>query len=156
MFLAAVASGALDQTSIIAVVTLVGSFWVLAICVAVVLEMAEAQGVELQQAVRQAPLTGAANRRHLDEWLERELARTERGGTHVGIVAMDLNGFKQINDSEGHAAGDALLCAVAHQLQEALGSDALLARTAATSLSPPARCRRWRRSTRSLPAARVR
>ncbi len=129
LFLAAAASGALDQTSMLAVATLVGSFWVLAICITVVLEMAEQQGTELQEAVRRDPLTGAANRRHLEEWLERELARTNRRGSRVGLVAMDLDDFKQINDTLGHAAGDALLCDVAQTLLAAVDGQAVIART---------------------------
>lgn len=58
---------------------------------------------------RTDPLTGALNRRGWEEALPRELARSRRLGVPVAMAMLDLDGLKQVNDSEGHLAGDALL-----------------------------------------------
>jgi diguanylate cyclase (GGDEF)-like protein len=54
-------------------------------------------------------LTGLYNRRSLDQLLQREVALAERHGTGLSIVMIDMDKFKEINDSHGHAAGDHLL-----------------------------------------------
>jgi diguanylate cyclase (GGDEF)-like protein/PAS domain S-box-containing protein len=54
-------------------------------------------------------LTGLFNRRYMEETLERELLRASRKGLSLGILMMDVDDFKQFNDSFGHAAGDAVL-----------------------------------------------
>jgi len=61
-----------------------------------------------EQAVRD-PLTGLFNRRYFQETLDREIARALRDGTPVGIIVMDLDRFKQVNDSYGHKVGDTYL-----------------------------------------------
>jgi diguanylate cyclase (GGDEF)-like protein/PAS domain S-box-containing protein len=60
------------------------------------------------QAIRD-PLTGLFNRRYLEETMEREINRVKRQGTSLGVVMMDLDHFKQYNDTFGHSAGDELL-----------------------------------------------
>jgi GAF domain-containing protein len=60
------------------------------------------------QAIRD-PLTGLFNRRYLEETLDRELVRARRENAPVGVIMMDLDYFKQFNDSFGHGAGDTLL-----------------------------------------------
>lgn len=60
------------------------------------------------QAIRD-PLTGLFNRRYMEETLERELLRAERGRHPVGVVMLDLDRFKQFNDTFGHEGGDLLL-----------------------------------------------
>jgi diguanylate cyclase (GGDEF)-like protein len=62
------------------------------------------------------PLTGLFNRRHMEESLARELRRAERMGTPVGIIMLDIDHFKQFNDTYGHDAGDALLRDFGHYL----------------------------------------
>lgn len=57
-------------------------------------------------------LTGLLNRRAFDARLAEEVARTERYGTPFSLVMLDLDGFKEINDRFGHAAGDAVLRSV--------------------------------------------
>jgi diguanylate cyclase (GGDEF)-like protein len=54
-------------------------------------------------------LTGVGNRRHLLQRLTEECARSERGGEPFALLVIDLDGFKRINDTHGHAAGDACL-----------------------------------------------
>ena len=62
------------------------------------------------------PLTGLANRRALDERLGYEIARHTRHGESFAVVALDLDGFKAVNDRFGHDAGDELLCEAAGAL----------------------------------------
>lgn len=66
------------------------------------------------------PLTGLPNRRALYEALEAALAAPQRSG----LVLVDLDGFKPVNDAHGHATGDILLCDVGVRLQGACGSTA--------------------------------
>lgn len=70
------------------------------------------------------PLTGLANRRFL---MQRLTAMLE-GGDGVTVLLVDLDGFKAINDTHGHAAGDALLRVVAQRLAQAVGADGFAAR----------------------------
>jgi diguanylate cyclase (GGDEF)-like protein len=62
------------------------------------------------------PLTGLANRRALDERLGYEIARHTRHGESFAVLALDLDGFKAVNDRFGHDAGDELLCEAATAL----------------------------------------
>jgi diguanylate cyclase (GGDEF)-like protein/PAS domain S-box-containing protein len=61
-----------------------------------------------QQAIRD-PLTGLFNRRYLEETLEREVQRAKRNHQPVGIIMIDIDFFKTINDNYGHKAGDTVL-----------------------------------------------
>jgi diguanylate cyclase (GGDEF)-like protein/PAS domain S-box-containing protein len=63
------------------------------------------------QAIRD-PLTGLFNRRYMEETMERELNRVKRQGMPLGVIMMDLDYFKQYNDTYGHNAGDDLLSAL--------------------------------------------
>lgn len=74
------------------------------------------------------PLTGLLNRRSFDEQLAQALARAERSQAPVGLLALDLDGFKAVNDRFGHAAGDRLLVQVGVVWSEALRRGDLLAR----------------------------
>ncbi|MDA8071828.1 MAG: GGDEF domain-containing protein [Actinomycetota bacterium] len=58
---------------------------------------------------RKDPLTGLANRRSWDERLDEELARAKRAATVFSVAMIDLDEFKMVNDTHGHAAGDQLL-----------------------------------------------
>jgi diguanylate cyclase (GGDEF)-like protein len=71
---------------------------------------------KLDQAIRD-PLTGLYNRRFFYETLNKELHRTERYGSTVSIVLLDIDDFKAINDSLGHAAGDDALRRIAQVVQ---------------------------------------
>lgn len=74
------------------------------------------------------PLTGLLNRRALDDLMDREFARAARTGTGLTVVAIDLDDFKEINDTHGHAAGDEVLRRVAAALQGSVRSTDLVAR----------------------------
>ena len=69
--------------------------------------------IEAQQLLREQatvdPLTRVWNRRTILEILEREIARAGRSGGAVGVVLIDLDGFKAVNDQHGHLTGDAVL-----------------------------------------------
>lgn len=65
-------------------------------------------------------LTGLANRRALSELLEKELRRSVRYGTPASLLLIDVDGLKQVNDNEGHSAGDRVLRRVADAITEAL------------------------------------
>jgi diguanylate cyclase (GGDEF)-like protein len=69
-----------------------------------------------QQSIRD-PLTGLYNRRFLEEFLLRELARADRKKHPLSIITLDIDHFKRINDSLGHAAGDIALRRVGLLLQ---------------------------------------
>ena len=68
------------------------------------------------QAIRDS-LTGLFNRRYLEETLERELNRVKRQGISLGMIMMDLDHFKQYNDTFGHSAGDELLISLGIMLR---------------------------------------
>jgi|GEM_PF-1374495 len=60
------------------------------------------------QSIRD-PLTGLYNRRYMEETLAREISLAERKGTSFGVIMIDLDHFKNFNDTHGHDAGDTLL-----------------------------------------------
>lgn len=74
------------------------------------------------------PLTGAYNRRQGDALLLAEFARRARDGQSFAVLMMDIDHFKEVNDRFGHAAGDAVLCALVRDGQKALRSVDFLAR----------------------------
>jgi diguanylate cyclase (GGDEF)-like protein/putative nucleotidyltransferase with HDIG domain len=74
------------------------------------------------------PLTGLLNRRELQEHLNREIDRCRRHGDEFSILVVDLDGFKLINDTNGHSAGDAVLQRVASVLSESVRESDLVFR----------------------------
>jgi diguanylate cyclase (GGDEF)-like protein len=74
-------------------------------------------------------LTGVGNRRHLLQRLTEECARSERSGEPFALLVIDLDGFKGINDTHGHAAGDACLQHFTLMAQTRLRPGDMLART---------------------------
>jgi len=68
---------------------------------------------ELNRLARIDPLTGLKNRRGLDEILDEEIQRARRQETGFGVIWLDIDHFKSINDNLGHQAGDQILCRVA-------------------------------------------
>jgi diguanylate cyclase (GGDEF)-like protein/PAS domain S-box-containing protein len=79
---------------------------------------------QLQQLADHDTLTGLFNRRRFAEELRRELSRASRSGTGGAVLSVDLDGFKAINDSAGHAAGDAVLAEIGRTLiRHVRGSD---------------------------------
>jgi diguanylate cyclase (GGDEF)-like protein len=77
----------------------------------------EALRLELQEQAIRDPLTGLFNRRYLKETLDREVARAKRDGSAIGIIIMDIDEFKNVNDTFGHTAGDRFLQAMGELLK---------------------------------------
>ena len=82
----------------------------------------------LRRLALQDPLTGLANRTLLDDRLRVALARAGRHGSLTGVLFLDLDGFKAINDEHGHHVGDELLRAVAARLRAVLRPADVVAR----------------------------
>ncbi len=82
----------------------------------------------LQQLAFYDSVTGLANRRLLDERLEQTLNHCKRSGKCAALLCLDLDGFKQVNDTLGHAEGDQVLKMVAAQLQECVRETDTVAR----------------------------
>ena len=78
---------------------------------------------ELEHAALKDMLTGLGNRRAFEQDLERELERSRRSEDPVGVLMVDLDGLKQINDREGHERGDALLVTFAGTLSSSLRTE---------------------------------
>lgn len=74
------------------------------------------------------PLTGLANRRHLEERATAEITRSRRHNHELGVILLDLNGFKELNDAHGHGFGDRCLEAVAGTCKSVLRDIDLAAR----------------------------
>lgn len=74
------------------------------------------------------PLTGLANRRLLLARADYEIHRHTRDRRSFALVMLDLDGFKRLNDTYGHAAGDEILCEVADSLRAALRAQDTIAR----------------------------
>ncbi|HXE46151.1 MAG TPA: GGDEF domain-containing protein [Conexibacter sp.] len=83
---------------------------------------------ELRHLADHDPLTGLPNRRRFEQELARQLAHVRRYGPEGALLVLDLDCFKPVNDSLGHAAGDRLLTRVAAVLRERLRATDLIAR----------------------------
>ena len=82
----------------------------------------------LLESATQDPLTSLPNRREFDRLLARELERSSRYGEIFSLAMIDLDYFKQLNDTRGHAAGDTLLRQAADTIQEACRASDVAAR----------------------------
>ena len=75
---------------------------------------------QVSELVREDQLTGALNRRGLDEVLDREIKRADRQQTPISIALLDVDNFKQLNDSFGHQTGDQALMHLIQVIKKAL------------------------------------
>ena len=96
---------------------------------------AELRIAELEKALAEArdaactdPLTGALNRRGFARACEREQARARRDGKRLALVHIDLDDFKQLNDTQGHQTGDRVLVHLVDLLQRSLRPSDVLCR----------------------------
>ena len=94
---------------------------------AIALENAQLFG-EVQRLAITDGLTGTHNRRHFFELAERELNRARRFGQPVSAIMLDLDHFKQVNDTYGHAIGDQVLRTVAERCSEGIRDIDILGR----------------------------
>lgn len=83
---------------------------------------------ELERMARVDPLTGALNRRAFRETLEREAARARRHGRPLSLAMIDIDHFKRVNDTMGHATGDRFLVALAEAVTSVLRAEDLFGR----------------------------
>jgi len=74
----------------------------------------------LSHMARHDPLTGVYNRHALGEILEAEVRRARRYEHPIGVLMIDVNRFKEVNDRFGHAVGDRVLCGVARALRQSV------------------------------------
>ena len=84
--------------------------------------------MKIQQLAFFDSLTGLANRRSFLERVDREIRHSRHNGAKLGVLFMDLDGFKNINDTMGHSAGDRALQLAADRLREAVRSADLVSR----------------------------
>lgn len=84
--------------------------------------------VRLEEQANSDPLTGLPNRLRLSAHLEEVLSRAHRSGQGIGVLFMDLDQFKTVNDNWGHETGDELLNVVAKRLSSSVRSTELVAR----------------------------
>lgn len=88
----------------------------------------KASQARIEYLAHHDPLTGLPNRSLLRERLEQEVARARRSELKVGVLFLDLDRFKTVNDSLGHAAGDRLLREVSGRLRSALRESDIVCR----------------------------
>jgi diguanylate cyclase len=88
------------------------------ISIGMILVMLEEQVSNNRWLALHDELTGLPNRRSFEDRLSYALERCRRTNTNLALLMLDLNGFKAVNDSLGHQAGDQVLCDVARNLRE--------------------------------------
>ncbi len=88
----------------------------------------KARIAELERQVGTDTLTPLFNRRHFMQLLERWCARAQRYGGRAGLLYIDVDNMKEVNDTYGHEAGDALLIAIANGLMVAVRKSDIVAR----------------------------
>jgi two-component system cell cycle response regulator len=86
------------------------------------------RNAELERISRSDSLTGLPNRREIDDQLASMLASGRRHGDNLAVAMIDIDHFKAINDTYGHAAGDAVLQEVARRLRDAARQEDLVGR----------------------------
>jgi len=97
---------------------------------AMVFDLSERKALE-ERLERQAltdPLTDLGNRRALEDQAAREIARAERSGAALALIAIDLDHFKRVNDSYGHDVGDVVLQAFSNLARQVLRDGDVLCR----------------------------
>jgi diguanylate cyclase (GGDEF)-like protein len=83
---------------------------------------------QLEELAHRDPLTGLANHRRFQEMLGRELEQASEAGRSIGVVLLDIDDFKRLNESRGHSFGDEVLRTAAGSLSEAIGDLGVVAR----------------------------
>ena len=91
-------------------------------------KLSRARIAELEARIDVDPLTETLNRRGFERELTRSLAYVKRYGASAALIYLDLDGFKPVNDRHGHAAGDAVLKAVAAALVRHVRASDVVAR----------------------------
>jgi diguanylate cyclase (GGDEF)-like protein len=86
------------------------------------------RNVALEERATTDALTGLRNRGYFDEWLESERDRAAQSGHALGLLLLDIDHFKSVNDNHGHPCGDDLLRAISAVIQRAAGEDNIACR----------------------------
>jgi two-component system cell cycle response regulator len=86
------------------------------------------RNAELELMSRTDPLTGLWNRRHTEEQLRSAASLSRRHDTTFSVLMIDVDHFKQVNDTQGHTAGDAVLVEIAARIREAVRIEDVVAR----------------------------
>ena len=107
--------------------------WAVLVCRDVTVEIETKEELErktlsLQRSALYDPLTDAANRTHLEDYVNRLIAQDDTRGNGLALIHLDLDRFKDINDRYGHAAGDAALLHATQMANSVLRGDDFLAR----------------------------
>jgi diguanylate cyclase (GGDEF)-like protein/hemerythrin-like metal-binding protein len=97
-------------------------------CVATDITERSQAALEMSRLANYDPLTQLPNRRLFHDRMRMAIFQARREGTSLGLLAIDLDRFKPVNDQYGHSVGDLLLCAVARRMQECLRESDTLAR----------------------------
>lgn len=95
---------------------------------ALLLLAAERNNRMLTSLARRDPLTGAMNRSGVEQWLDGQVRGLLHGGARASILLVDIDHFKAVNDTHGHAAGDEILRVFAHAVRGQLRSGDILVR----------------------------
>jgi diguanylate cyclase (GGDEF)-like protein len=90
--------------------------------------LSQRRGEELRVVATTDELTGLANRKEFSDWLDAEIKVCEQTGTTFGVLLLDLDHFKDINDTLGHQFGDDLLTDLGPRLAARIGERGLVAR----------------------------
>jgi len=98
------------------------------LCIGMLLVLLEDQVASTQWLALHDQLTDLPNRRLLDDWLDDAIATARQTDEKLAVLLVDLDGFKAINDSCGHAIGDYVLREVAQRMQSKLEKQEMLAR----------------------------
>lgn len=126
---APLALGLTDRAYALGAAMLIVCFTLVPVGVVWVLETAERQSDQLSELSQRDPLTGVGNRRMLEHRLAHEIVRHAREDQPFALLAYDLDGFKALNDTFGHHAGDTALVDVANALLHTLRAADTITRT---------------------------
>ncbi len=91
-------------------------------------KLEESFQLQLREAALRDPLTRVYNRRFLDEHLAREVAFARRHGSPLSLILIDIDHFKEVNDTHGHLVGDAVLMGLAGAVSKQIRQEDFLAR----------------------------
>jgi diguanylate cyclase (GGDEF)-like protein len=123
-------NGAMAGLSPLVVAVVSDSLWLVPLLLlpAIAVYQGARGSLEKEHRSRHDLLTELPNRLFFGELLGTRITTARRGGHSVGVMIMDIDGFKDLNDTLGHSSGDDLLCQVAARLAPALGEGETLAR----------------------------
>ena len=86
------------------------------------------RNAELDRLSRVDALTGAYNRRHIDEQLQQHASAARRHRQPLSVLLLDIDHFKRVNDTEGHGGGDAVLCEITRRINDAVRAEDIVGR----------------------------